>query len=293
MLQDALDLILGHRQGSSAISLLSELLKLDWRKRINAIDALQHPYFQSPPLPAQPGELPRFEDSHELDRRKFRGQKAALPPAPAGGTVGIGSKGEWANSGGPSSQGPYANGHASRNSSASAGYGGGGGGFQGSAGVIDHRQLRNGYDGRSSNQHQHSRIAQPPLGGPSVHRPPWDRSGLPPKPPPTHQPWGSQGGAGENQSDGRDSRPPPSRAGLVGGVVGRVDTYIPSYAGGGDSLRPRSDGGRREDRTDRGRSVDRRYYDHHRDYGSRRSRSPERKRDRDRTRERDRDIYRR
>ncbi|QSS66037.1 serine/threonine-protein kinase bur-1 [Histoplasma capsulatum] len=35
-------------QGAGVISLLSELLKLDWRKRINAIDALQHPYFRTP-----------------------------------------------------------------------------------------------------------------------------------------------------------------------------------------------------------------------------------------------------
>ncbi|KAJ5033496.1 uncharacterized protein L3040_008611 [Drepanopeziza brunnea f. sp. 'multigermtubi'] len=75
--------------GSGAISLLNELLKLDWKKRINAIDALKHPYFRNVPLPAQPGDLPTFEDSHELDRRKFRSLKAAPPPAPKGGTVGM------------------------------------------------------------------------------------------------------------------------------------------------------------------------------------------------------------
>lgn len=88
-------------QGSLAISLLSELLKLDWRKRVNAMDALKHPYFHSPPLPARPGELPQFEDSHELDRRKFRGQRQALPPAPAGGSVGMGPNGQWAENGRP------------------------------------------------------------------------------------------------------------------------------------------------------------------------------------------------
>ena len=88
-------------QGSLAISLLSELLKLDWRKRINAIDALKHPYFHSPPLPARPGDLPTFEESHELDRRKFRGQKQALPPAPAGGSVGMGTNGQWGENGRP------------------------------------------------------------------------------------------------------------------------------------------------------------------------------------------------
>lgn len=79
------------------LSLLRELLKLDWRKRINAIDALKHPYFSSPPYPSRPGEIPHFEDSHELDRRRFRGQRAGMPPAPAGGSVGMGPSGSWAS----------------------------------------------------------------------------------------------------------------------------------------------------------------------------------------------------
>jgi serine/threonine-protein kinase BUR1 len=77
-------------QAPVAVSLLKELLKLDWRSRINAIDALQHPYFRTTPLPAKPHELPSFEESHELDRRKFHDRRAALPPAPKGGTVGRG-----------------------------------------------------------------------------------------------------------------------------------------------------------------------------------------------------------
>ena len=88
-------LLVLHRQGSSAISLLSDLLKLDWRRRINAIDAKNHPYFKNHPLPARPGDLPKFEDSHELDRRNARGQKPALPPAPAGGTVGLDFNEDW------------------------------------------------------------------------------------------------------------------------------------------------------------------------------------------------------
>ncbi|KAF2087537.1 serine/threonine-protein kinase BUR1, partial [Saccharata proteae CBS 121410] len=83
-------------QGTLAISLLSELLKLDWRKRVNAIDALQHPYFKADPKPARPEDLPRFTDSHEFDRRNMRGaHKPVMPPAPAGGTVGMGPNGEW------------------------------------------------------------------------------------------------------------------------------------------------------------------------------------------------------
>ncbi|KAJ5150537.1 uncharacterized protein N7500_010726 [Penicillium coprophilum] len=66
----------------AAISLLGELLKLDWRKRINAMDALKHPYFTTHPLPARPGEIPQFADSHELDRKKFRSQRVPMPPVP-------------------------------------------------------------------------------------------------------------------------------------------------------------------------------------------------------------------
>ncbi|EXJ80280.1 CMGC/CDK protein kinase [Capronia coronata CBS 617.96] len=84
-----------------ALSLLSELLKLDWRRRINAMDALQHPYFHSEPFPARPEDLPSFEDSHELDRKKFRDQKSKPPPAPAGGSVGIATQGEYAINGRP------------------------------------------------------------------------------------------------------------------------------------------------------------------------------------------------
>ncbi|KAJ0290495.1 hypothetical protein COL940_001013 [Colletotrichum noveboracense] len=85
--------------GSGAISLLKELLRLDWRSRINAADALNHPYFKMAPMPANPDDLPTFEDSHELDRRKFHDRKAALPPAPKGGTVGIGPDAHGANAG--------------------------------------------------------------------------------------------------------------------------------------------------------------------------------------------------
>ncbi|KAL5594766.1 hypothetical protein BROUX41_001680 [Berkeleyomyces rouxiae] len=73
--------------GPQAVSLLKELLNLDWRGRINAGDALHHPYFKIDPLPAKPHELPKFEESHELDRKKFQDRKAALPPAPKGGIV--------------------------------------------------------------------------------------------------------------------------------------------------------------------------------------------------------------
>jgi serine/threonine-protein kinase BUR1 len=69
------------------MSLLKELLKLNWRTRINAVDALEHPYFKTRPLPARPDDIPKFRDSHELDRRNNRGSKPKPPPAPEGADV--------------------------------------------------------------------------------------------------------------------------------------------------------------------------------------------------------------
>ncbi|PNY27383.1 Serine/threonine-protein kinase [Tolypocladium capitatum] len=91
--------------GSGAIVLLKDLMKLDWRTRINAIDAMEHPYFKMAPLPMEPHEIPTYEESHELDRRKFHDRKAALPPAPKGGTVGIGPDANGATAGFNSSDG--------------------------------------------------------------------------------------------------------------------------------------------------------------------------------------------
>lgn len=79
--------------------MLKDLLKLDWKARINAGDALQHPYFKMAPLPANPADLPTFEESHEFDRRKFHDRRAALPPAPKGGTVGRGPEANGASAG--------------------------------------------------------------------------------------------------------------------------------------------------------------------------------------------------
>ena len=86
---------------NTGLSLLADLMKLDWRRRINAIDAIDHPYFKEDPKPMREEDIPHFADSHELDRRNARGQKQALPPAPAGGTVGVGPNGEWTGSGPP------------------------------------------------------------------------------------------------------------------------------------------------------------------------------------------------
>lgn len=193
--------------GTSAISLLKELLTLDWRKRINAIDALEHPYFKSHPYPARPDDIPRFEDSHELDRRKFHDRKAALPPAPKGGTVGVGGGFDGSN----------------------AGFGSGGDGYgnrmNGGRYPPHHGGHRNGDDGR---------------------RPAWVRDQpriehrLPPRPPPPeHPPNGWDGPMDYRERD----RPPPRNRGGGGGGANRpdIDTYIPSYRGGRDDRPPRED----------------------------------------------------
>ncbi|EFE45017.1 hypothetical protein TRV_00195 [Trichophyton verrucosum HKI 0517] len=211
-----------HEQGPVAISLLTELLRLDWRKRINAIDALKHPYFTTPPLPARPGDLPSFEDSHELDRRKFRGQKAALPPAPAGGSVGMGAHGEWTS--GSSRGAPTTDPKKSRvPQAARSGYGNN-----------MHPSSRPPYDSRMPDPvHGHKRKAS---GEPHSHLPAWQRdANLSPKPPaPANPQWqtGSRRGGGPGQDSRRD-RPPIPRGG--GGISdsGR-DSYVPNYVGGGN-----------------------------------------------------------
>ncbi|EEH10537.1 serine/threonine-protein kinase bur-1 [Histoplasma capsulatum G186AR] len=246
-------------QGAGVISLLSELLKLDWRKRINAIDALQHPYFRSPPFPARPGDLPKFEDSHELDRRKFRGQKAALPPAPAGGSVGMGPNGEWTSGSGlrqnsdqklsriPNvARGPPTNG----------------------ASVAPRRQ----FDNRVPDvaQPQRKLASDEPRG----HLPAWQRdSTLPPKPPvSSYHPWtAGQAWRGDSRLEPRRDGPPPRRE-------SGLDSYIPNYDGPADRFKGRDDG-RRD-------TAELRDYD--RDRSRRRSRSPE---PRHRTRSRESNSY--
>ena len=256
------------QQGSSAISLLSELLKLDWRTRINAMDALQHPYFKNQPLPAKPGELPQFEESHELDRRRFRGQKAALPPAPAGGSVGMGLNGEWVN------------GSAAASNHVPPRPRGGGPGFQ------NHQQPRRYEDGERLPHPQYDARFPGPPGPPPPHRAAWPReaNGLPPRPPPSNaMRGGGPGWTNDLPLDGPRSRIPP-RGGPAGGGRAHVDTYIPSYSSREEGFRGREDGQRRDER---GRPNDRREQELR---DSRwRSRSPDAYRGRDR----DRDVYRR
>lgn len=187
--------------GSGAISLLKDLLKLDWRQRINAVDALEHPYFKMMPLPLQPGEIPVFEESHELDRRKFHDRKAALPPAPKGGTVGMGPEAHGATAGFNSGD-VYSSGRHGMNGS--------------------RRNERNGDERRPAWQ-RGDRVV------------PGER-GLPPRPPPPADGYrtGRDGPDRDRYRDRdrdrdadrgppRGGRGPPPRGGPD------VDTYIPSY----------------------------------------------------------------
>ncbi|KAF2474169.1 Pkinase-domain-containing protein [Lindgomyces ingoldianus] len=294
--------------------LLKQLLMLDWTKRINAIDAIDHPYFKEDPKPMREEDIPTFQDSHELDRRNARGHKQPLPPAPAGGTVGMGPSDGWTGSGPPPTGGPWMNGDRPRHGLQDRGPPGAGPQYRGG-----------GYDRRNG----------PPYGD---HRPP------PPPPPPRHQPhWG--GGREHNNSQGPPYEAPPRHGTLPAPPGegrhplphpprygpgqeraprgGNIDTYIPSYGDEGPRRAPAADrrsrdpddrprdgrrgsrdsGHSREDnRSDRTRSFrDRDRPGDTRDFGRgdrreprSRSRSPDRReRDRIRDRERDRDIYRR
>ncbi|KAI1840270.1 hypothetical protein JX265_013612 [Neoarthrinium moseri] len=206
--------------GGQAISLLKELLKLDWRTRVNAIDALEHAYFKSSPYPARPEDIPHFESSHELDRRKFHERRAALPPAPKGGSVGAG-----AFEGGPQ-------------------------GFSNGDGYGNSRM-----NGRYPNQHGHRNggheARRPAWNRDRDHEPraPPPDTRLPPRPPPPANGY-------DDFPDYRDRDRPPRNRGAGGGVGGpvgvpaggNVDTYIPAYNPGAAGYRSREDRPPREDR---------------------------------------------
>ncbi|KAI9315011.1 kinase-like domain-containing protein [Dichotomocladium elegans] len=58
-----------------AVDLLDKLLVLDHTKRMTALEALEHDYFYTSPGPANPADLPKYEPSHEYDRRRARNLK--------------------------------------------------------------------------------------------------------------------------------------------------------------------------------------------------------------------------
>ena len=214
--------------GRQGLDLLKQMLCLDWRKRINAIDALQHEYFTTQPLPARAKDLPRYQDSHELDARNRGHEKQrALPPAPAGGTVGMGPD-QFAPAGSYQSGNGYGyNDRAPRSYNSRD---------QGPPGVPP--PPPRGYDDRGT------RARAPAAEPPAARRPQWrqDRDDRPPAPNTNGR---SQRPANELPprpppvADGPPARggppPPPSSAGS------RVDTYVPAYDRERDRAAPSRD----------------------------------------------------
>ncbi|KII91253.1 hypothetical protein PLICRDRAFT_105189 [Plicaturopsis crispa FD-325 SS-3] len=63
--------------GPETCDLLEKLLTCNPRERITASQALDHDYFWTDPLPADPKILPTYEASHEFDKR---GRRPPMPP---------------------------------------------------------------------------------------------------------------------------------------------------------------------------------------------------------------------
>ncbi|KAI0747044.1 kinase-like domain-containing protein [Daedaleopsis nitida] len=73
--------------GPETVDLLDKLLVCNPRQRLTAAQALDHDYFWTDPLPADPKSLPTYEASHEFDKRGRRHQAPAgggAPPPPHG-----------------------------------------------------------------------------------------------------------------------------------------------------------------------------------------------------------------
>ncbi|KAF8504027.1 kinase-like domain-containing protein [Gautieria morchelliformis] len=71
-----------HGTGVDTVDLLDKLLILDPSRRITAAAALDHDWFWSDPMPADPKMLPKYESSHEIDKRVRRHVPAPMPPPP-------------------------------------------------------------------------------------------------------------------------------------------------------------------------------------------------------------------
>ncbi|KAI0777181.1 kinase-like domain-containing protein [Trametes elegans] len=68
--------------GPETVDLLDKLLVCNPRQRLTAGQALDHDYFWTDPLPADPKSLPTYEASHEFDKRGRRHQPPVGIPIP-------------------------------------------------------------------------------------------------------------------------------------------------------------------------------------------------------------------
>ncbi|KXN91809.1 putative cyclin-dependent kinase 9 [Leucoagaricus sp. SymC.cos] len=68
--------------GAETADLLDKLLVCNPRERITAAQALEHDYFWTDPLPADPKSLPVYEASHEFDKRAHRNHHPPPNPIP-------------------------------------------------------------------------------------------------------------------------------------------------------------------------------------------------------------------
>ncbi|GME85003.1 unnamed protein product [Ambrosiozyma monospora] len=72
----------------SGVQLLSSLLTMDPKRRANAAKALKSDYFTTEPLPCRPRDLPKFEESHESDIKRFKEELKrglTIPQVPSAG----------------------------------------------------------------------------------------------------------------------------------------------------------------------------------------------------------------
>lgn len=68
--RDVLPRLRGH--DPLCVDLLDKILVLNPKQRLTAHQVLDHDSFYSEPYPTQPRDLPKFESSHEVDRRRFQ-----------------------------------------------------------------------------------------------------------------------------------------------------------------------------------------------------------------------------
>ncbi|GAA5865242.1 hypothetical protein JCM1840_003961 [Sporobolomyces johnsonii] len=72
-----------HAAGDDFGDLLDKILVLDPKRRLTAVEALDHDWFWTDPFPTEPSRMPQYTASHEYDRRKrIENQHAAFGTVP-------------------------------------------------------------------------------------------------------------------------------------------------------------------------------------------------------------------